>query len=169
MASRYASEARREVHVLLRHTDQPAGEASYALARDRVPPTDRYVEYQRRLAEAIDLQVDRGDYQAVIVRGDRPLLDVQRQIREAVAQLGVPVTLLPPDRVERLWVLAGMSESGKSTVGELLRTEHAVTRLKIGYLLRLTVIDSEWPSRIGRGTRQPRRRCCRKRFCVLPS
>ncbi|NIL60007.1 hypothetical protein HCB18_26920, partial [Salinispora arenicola] len=42
------------------------------------------------MAEAIDLQVDRGDYQAVIVRGDRPLLDVQRQIREAVAQLGVP-------------------------------------------------------------------------------
>ncbi|WP_434742453.1 hypothetical protein [Micromonospora sp. SH-82] len=136
-ASRHTSAARREVHILLRHTDQSAAEAGYALARDRVPATDRYAAYQRRLAEAIELQADRGVYQAVVVRGERPLLDVQRQIRETVARFGVPVASLAPDRVDRLWVLAGMSESGKSTVGELLRTDHSVTRLKIGYLLRL--------------------------------
>ncbi|TNH27475.1 hypothetical protein FHG89_17990 [Micromonospora orduensis] len=136
-ARRYAPTPRRELHLLLRHSNQPAAEAHHAIAREVVPTTERYVEYQRRLAEAIDLQVDGGEYQAIVVRGDRPLLDVQREIREAVAQLDVPVAPLPPDRIEHLWVLAGMSESGKSTVGELLRTEHTATRLKIGYLMQL--------------------------------
>lgn len=136
-ASRYAATRRREFHILLRHDTEPTTEATRALARDRGPASDRYAAYQRQLAKAIDLQVRRGDYNGVIVRGDRTLLDVQRDIRSAVADFGVPVTVLPPDHVERLWVLAGMSESGKSTVGELLRTEHGVTRLKIGYLLRL--------------------------------
>ncbi|MFY1673175.1 hypothetical protein ACN27G_24950 [Plantactinospora sp. WMMB334] len=136
-ARRYFPVGRRELHILLRHGPDLSAEASQALARDRSPASDRYGAYQRQLAEAIQLQVRRGDYHRVIVRGDRPLLDVQREVREAVAEFGVPVTLLPPDRVDRLWILAGMSESGKSTVGELLRTEHGVTRLKIGYLLRL--------------------------------
>ncbi|MET8251492.1 hypothetical protein [Micromonospora sp. NPDC005197] len=136
-ARRYAPTPRRELHLLLRHSDQAVAEAHHAVAREPVPTTERYVEYQRRLAEAIDLQVDGGEYQAIVVRGDRPLLDVQREIREAVAQLDVPVAPLPPDRIEHLWVLAGMSESGKSTVGELLRTEHTATRLKIGYLMQL--------------------------------
>ncbi|MBM0275740.1 hypothetical protein [Micromonospora tarensis] len=136
-ARRYAPTPRRELHLLLRHSDQAVAEAHHAVSREPVPATERYVEYQRRLAEAIDLQVDAEKYQAIVVRGDRPLLDVQREIREAVAQLDVPVAPLPPDRIEHLWVLAGMSESGKSTVGELLRTEHTATRLKIGYLMQL--------------------------------
>lgn len=136
-ALRYLPVDRRELHILLRHDPDPSAEARQALARDRAPASDQYAAYQRQLAEAIELQIHRGDYHRLIVRGDRPLLDVQREVREAVTRFGVPVTLLAPDRVDRLWVLAGMSESGKSTVGELLRTEHAVTRLKIGYLLRL--------------------------------
>ncbi|MEU8327566.1 hypothetical protein [Micromonospora sp. NPDC048839] len=136
-ARRYAPTPRRELHLLLRHSSQPAAEAHHAVERDPAPATERYAEYQWRLAEAIDLQVDGGEYQAIVVRGDRPLLDVQREIREALTQLDVPVVPLPPDRIEHLWVLAGMSESGKSTVGELLRTEHTATRLKIGYLMQL--------------------------------
>ncbi|MDM4722804.1 nucleotidyltransferase domain-containing protein [Micromonospora sp. WMMA1363] len=136
-ARRYLPVDRQELHILLRHDLDPSVEAQQALARDGAPASDRYAAYQRHLAEAIELQLQRGNYHRVIVRGDRPLLAVQREVREAVAELGAPITLLPPDRVHRLWVLAGMSESGKSTVGELLRTDHAVTRLKIGYLLRL--------------------------------
>ncbi|MEV4753651.1 hypothetical protein AB0J86_00830 [Micromonospora sp. NPDC049559] len=136
-AHRYLTAGRRELHILLRHAVEPSAEASRALARDRMPVSGQYAVYQRQLAEAIELQVRRGDYHKVVVRGDRPLLDVQRDVRETIAELGVPVNLLPPDHVERLWVLGGMSESGKSTVGELLRTEHGVSRLKIGYLLRL--------------------------------
>ncbi|WP_194821582.1 hypothetical protein [Micromonospora sp. S-DT3-3-22] len=136
-ARRYAPAPRRELHLLLRHSDQPVAEAHHAVAREPVPATERYVEYQRRLAEAIDLQVDGGEYEAIVVRGHRPLLDVQREIRQVLRQLDVPVVPLPPDRIQHLWVLAGMSESGKSTVGELLRTEHTATRLKIGYLMQL--------------------------------
>ncbi|MFI6331490.1 hypothetical protein ACIBBG_24685 [Micromonospora chersina] len=136
-ARRYAPAPRRELHLLLRHSDQPAAEAHHAVAREPLAATERYAEYQRRLAEAIDLQVGSGEYQAIVVRGDRPLLDVQRELREVLTQLGVPVVSLPPDRIEHLWVLAGMSESGKSTVGELLRTEHTAARLKIGYLIQL--------------------------------
>ena len=47
---------------------------------------------------------------------------------------------LPGASPDRLWVLSGLSESGKSTVGALLRDEHGVTRLKIGYLLEVAAL-----------------------------
>ena len=132
--------SRREVHLLLRRFVDPAREAAEALRREPERAGDRYIAYQRALAEILSLQVEDGVYHAVLDIGDAPILEVQRLLRGRLADLGVEVQPLPDDGLERLWVLGGMSESGKSTVGELLRDEHAVTRLKIGYLLEIAAL-----------------------------
>jgi hypothetical protein len=65
--------------------------------------------------------------------------------------LGIPVVPLPDASPDLVWVLAGLSEGGKSTVGALLRDEHGVTRLKIGYLLEVAALRAgaadpyQWP------------------------
>lgn len=131
---------RREVHVLLRRSVNHAREAAEALRREPQPVNERYATYQRTLAEILALQVERGEYHAVLDLGDAPILEVQRRLRGHLADAGVNVQPLPNDVLDRLWVLGGMSESGKSTVGELLRDEHGVTRLKIGYLLEVAAL-----------------------------
>lgn len=135
-----AAEPRREQHVLLRRFDDPTREAAEALRRETRPTNERYAAYQRTLAEIVSLQVERGEYQTVLDLGDAPILEVQNQLRARLAAAGVEVRPLPDNRLTRLWVLGGMSESGKSTVGELLRDEHGVTRLKIGYLLEVAAL-----------------------------
>ncbi|MFD0202636.1 MULTISPECIES: hypothetical protein [Saccharothrix] len=135
-----AAVPRREVHVLLRRSVNHAREAAEALRREPQPVNERYATYQRMLAEILSLQVDRGEYHAVLDLGDAPILDVQRKLRGCLSDLSVDVQPLPDDVLDRLWVLGGMSESGKSTVGELLRDEHGVTRLKIGYLLEVAAM-----------------------------
>lgn len=135
-----AAASRREVHVLVRRSADIAREAAEALERESKPVNERYAAYQHTLAEILSLQVERGDYHSVLDVGDAPILDVQRRLRGLLTDLGVDVQPLLDDVLERLWVLAGMSESGKSTVGELLRDEHRVTRLKIGYLLEVAAM-----------------------------
>jgi hypothetical protein len=141
LARPHAAEPREELHILLRHTDRgPESEAALALARDPYPPGTWYAAYQRALAEILDLQTANGDYDAVLVRGDSSVLDVQRQLRAVLAEHGVPVRPLPASAPERVWALGGMSESGKSTAGELLAAEHGATRLKIGWLLQTAAL-----------------------------
>ncbi|MBV2366225.1 hypothetical protein [Streptomonospora nanhaiensis] len=131
---------RREVHVLLRRSAVPAHEAAEALNREVGPVGERYRAYQRALAEIMLVQVERGDYDVVLDIAETAILDVQRLLRARLQEHGLCVLSLPRASLERLWMLAGMSESGKSTVGELLRSEHGVTRLKIGYLLEIAAL-----------------------------
>jgi hypothetical protein len=146
-----AAQRRREVHVLLRRSDDPIHEAREALLRERRPTGERYAAYQRALAEITAVQAERGEYDAVLDIGDAPILDVQRQLRTRLAAFGLPVVQLPDTSPDRLWVLAGLSEGGKSTVGALLRDEHGATRLKIGYLLEVAALRAgaadpyQWP------------------------
>jgi dephospho-CoA kinase len=135
-----AAVPRPEAHLLLRRSADPAREAAEALRREAKPVNERYAAYQHTLAEILSLQVERGEYHAVLDLGDAPILDAQRRLRGRLADLGIQVQPLPDDVLDRLWVLGGMSESGKSTVGELLRDEHGVTRLKIGYLLEVAAM-----------------------------
>lgn len=135
-----AATPRRELHVLLRRSTEPACEAAAALQREPNRTSGRYADYQRALAEILELQVGHGEYHAVLDIGDAPILDVQQRVRAFLAEAAVDVQPLPSAVLNRLWVLGGMSESGKSTVGELLRDEHGVTRLKIGYLLEVAAL-----------------------------
>lgn len=150
-ASLPAAESRREVHVLLRRADNPAEEARKALLRERRPADERYAAYQRALAQIVAVQAERGQYDAVLEIGDAPVLDVQRRLRTRLASFGISAAPIPDASPGRLWVLAGLSESGKSTVGALLRDEHGATRLKIGYLLEIAALRTRtadpytWP------------------------
>jgi hypothetical protein len=146
-----AGQPRREVSILLRRSADPRREADEALRRERNPVGEQYARYQRVLAEILALQASRNTYHLVMDIGQQPILDVQRRLRVHLTDSAIPVVSLPDDHVSRLWVLAGMSESGKSTVGELLRDEHGVTRLKIGYLLEVAALRAgvrdpyQWP------------------------
>ncbi|WP_157236746.1 hypothetical protein [Promicromonospora sukumoe] len=131
---------RHEVHLLLRRHSDPAQEATMSLQREVQSVGDRYRAYQEALAQVLAIQVERGAYDMVIDQRDAPILDVQRAIRARIADIGVAVDSLPDPQLDRVWVLGGMSESGKSTVGELLRDEHGVARLKIGYLLEVAAL-----------------------------
>lgn len=136
--------ARRELHVLLRRSTDTRQEADEALRRETQPVDERYAAYQLALAEIVAIQVAHGDYHVVLDVADAPILTVQHQIRGHVIDhlAGTEHTLqpLPLDRLPQVWLLGGMSESGKSTIGELLRDEHGVTRLKIGYLLDVAAL-----------------------------
>ncbi|MCO6003773.1 hypothetical protein NE236_02165 [Actinoallomurus purpureus] len=129
---------RLELHVLLRHASDPLEEAALALAREGAPSSPWYADYQRNLARILNIQARQGEYSFIVDRGDRSILSIQDEIRQRLAHCNVSVEQFPANKPQRLWVLAGMSESGKSTVGELLKAEHATTRLKIGYLLDVT-------------------------------
>lgn len=149
-----AAAPRRELHVLLRRSADPVREADEALRREPAPPGTRYAAYQHALAGILVSQAAAGEYDIVLDVGDDPVLDVQRRIRACLAGHGISAEPLPTATPARLWVLAGMSESGKSTVGELLRDEHGVTRLKIGYLLEVAALRAgvadpylAWPER----------------------
>lgn len=140
IAGEFASKDRRELHVLLRRSNNPTDEAASALDREERRPDITYTSYQRALAQILDLQVANGDYDIVMDIGQDPILDVQRTLARSLQGEGVATDPIPDDRIERLWVLGGMSESGKTTTGEVLRDEHGVTRLKIGYLLEVAAV-----------------------------
>lgn len=151
-AGGFNPDERRDVHILMCRRDDPRQEAEAAIARERGSVSDIYKAYQQALAAVISAQVERGAYDVVLRVGDAPILDVQRQLRIRLAEADVPVEILPESAIDRLWILGGMSESGKSTVGELLRDEHGVTRLKIGYLLEQAALRAgeadpyAWPA-----------------------
>lgn len=128
---------RREINILLRRYATPEAEAAAALDREPQPPTELYVEYQHHLAAVVECQAKRGAYDHVLLVAEQPILDIHQRVRELLIEHGVRSGPMPSDLVERLWVLGGLSESGKSTVGELLRAEHGAARLKIGYLLEI--------------------------------
>jgi hypothetical protein len=149
-----AAAPRRELRLLLRRSADPVREADEALRREPAPASARYTAYQHALAEIMFSQAAAGEYDIILDVGDDPVLDIQRRVRACLAERGIGVDLLPAATPARLWVLAGMSESGKSTAGELLRDEHGVTRLKIGYLLEVAALRAgvadpylAWPER----------------------
>lgn len=129
-----AADGRQEVHLLLLRCTAPEAEAAAALDRER-QPTRLYRAYQRALAEIVHLQATQGAYHTVLTVGDLPIVDVQQMLRTYLNEAGIATKALPAAVPDRVWMLAGMSEGGKSTLGELLRDEHGVTRMKIGYLL----------------------------------
>jgi cytidylate kinase len=120
--------------VLLLHAEDPAAGTERALARERqVSPL--YAAYQRVLNDHLHALAAAGRFAEIIVVGDRPILNVQHELRVLVRdRLGVPVPGLALHRVQVV-ALGGLSESGKSTAGAYLAARHGYARLKIGYLL----------------------------------
>ncbi|MFF3359133.1 nucleotidyltransferase domain-containing protein [Streptomyces sp. NPDC002917] len=96
--------------------------------------TSVYAAYQRHLHEQISRLSAEGRFGMTIQIGDRPTVTIQDEVRQLLAPLHVVI----PGRAMagvHVTALGGMSESGKSTAGEYLRTHHGHARLKIGYLI----------------------------------
>lgn len=128
---RAAEEA--EHALVLLHCDDPEEGTRRSLAHE-VTVTATYAAYQRNLHEQINRLVDDGRFPMAIRIGDRPTVAIQDEVRRLLAPLHpeVPGRALAGVHVT---ALGGMSESGKSTAGEYLRTRHGHARLKIGYLI----------------------------------
>ncbi|MEU9339367.1 nucleotidyltransferase domain-containing protein [Streptomyces sp. NPDC048290] len=119
--------------VVFLHHDDPATGTTRALSHEK-SITPAYAAYQRHLHDQIHRMVAGNRFEHVIVIDGRPVVAVQDQLRRrlhAHTRL-VPAGCLPGVRIV---ALGGMSESGKSTAGEYLRTRHGHARLKIGYLI----------------------------------
>ncbi|AOP46490.1 hypothetical protein SL103_09790 [Streptomyces lydicus] len=97
--------------------------------------TDIYAAYQRVLHEQINRLTAEGRFAMTMHIGDRPTVTVQDEVRRLLAPLhpAIPGRAMAGVHVT---ALGGMSESGKSTAGEYLRTHHGYARLKIGYLIQ---------------------------------
>ncbi|MET9808944.1 nucleotidyltransferase domain-containing protein [Streptomyces halstedii] len=128
---RTAEEAERGLVLL--HCDDPEEGTRRSLAHE-VTVTEIYAAYQRHLQEQISRLVAVGRFPMSIHIGDRPIVAVQDEVRRLLAPLhpDVPGGALAGVHIT---ALSGMSESGKSTAGEYLRTQHGHARLKIGYLI----------------------------------
>ncbi|MFD3936151.1 nucleotidyltransferase domain-containing protein [Streptomyces sp. NPDC058611] len=122
-----------EYALVLLHCDDPEEGTRRSLAHE-VTVTDTYAAYQRHLHEQINRLVDDGRFPMSIRIGDRPTITIQDEVRQLLAPLhpSVPGRALAGVHVT---ALGGMSESGKSTAGEYLRTHHGHARLKIGHLI----------------------------------
>ncbi|OSC75610.1 hypothetical protein B5180_06630 [Streptomyces sp. BF-3] len=127
-----AAEEREHALVLL-HCDDPEEGTRRSLAHEATV-TDTYAAFQRHLHDQINWLDGEGRFPMAIRIGDRPTVAIQDEVRQLLAPLHpeVPGRALPGVHVT---ALGGMSESGKSTAGEYLRTQHGHARLKIGYLI----------------------------------
>ncbi|MYR03548.1 MULTISPECIES: nucleotidyltransferase domain-containing protein [unclassified Streptomyces] len=119
--------------LVLLHCDDPEEGARRSLAHE-VTITNTYAAYQRHLHEQINRLVAEGRFPMSIRIGDQPTIAIQDEVRRLLAPLHptMPTRALADVHVT---ALGGMSESGKSTAGEYLRTRHGHARLKIGYLI----------------------------------
>jgi predicted nucleotidyltransferase len=122
-----------ECGVVLLHDTDPAAAAARSLARE--PAADyRYAAYQRHLNIQIQRMADEGRFGAVVITGDRSIIAIQAELRGHLSGLQSVLPLFPLAAV-RVVAFGGMSESGKSTAADYLRTHHGFARLKIGYLI----------------------------------
>jgi hypothetical protein len=112
MAGSGANDDDRQLHVLLRHAHDPGTEAALALARESHLYTQWYPRYQRALAGLLDIQARQGGYDAVVVRRERTILDVQRELRELLHRLGLDPRPLP-DGEPRSLLLHGHAAAGR--------------------------------------------------------
>ncbi|MCW8215933.1 nucleotidyltransferase domain-containing protein [Streptomyces griseolus] len=119
--------------LVLLHCDDPEEGTRRSLAHE-VTVTEIYAAYQRHLQAQINRLVADGRFPMSIHIGDRSTVAVQDEVRRLLVPLhpDVPGKALAGVHVT---ALSGMSESGKSTTGEYLRTQHGHARLKIGYLI----------------------------------
>ena len=100
------------------------------------PPTytpqqrETYKQYQDHLQVALGACFGSG---AEVIEVDQPIVDIQNRVRKAISALaGVQLDDFCGN-IQNLICLGGMSESGKSMLGQNLHTMHGSYRLKLKY------------------------------------
>ncbi|MDP5309065.1 nucleotidyltransferase domain-containing protein [Paracoccus spongiarum] len=101
---------------------------------DQIIRSPLYPVYQEQLSRALLLQSARGLYSAVHTAREASIADVSNRLSDSITGLtGKPFSPLF-NEMDDVVVLSGLSESGKSSVGELARLRWGYSRLKISYL-----------------------------------
>uniref|UniRef100_UPI001EEBB7B1 nucleotidyltransferase domain-containing protein n=1 Tax=Streptomyces monomycini TaxID=371720 RepID=UPI001EEBB7B1 len=121
-----------EYGVVLLHDESPALGAALGLARSPAP--DCLVEYfQRRLHEQLNRLLDEGRFDTAVVVGDRPVIDVQHELRQRLHRMYPAVPECALSRVQ-VAALGGDCEHARDTAGEYLRTRRGYARLNAAHL-----------------------------------
>lgn len=91
-----------------------------------------YARYQKWLAIFMDHYFS-GLSSANVITVNDCILGIQTQLRESIGGMGYPVSPMPCGNLKKLVAFGGLSESGKSSYADRLRTHHGYSRLKIKY------------------------------------
>jgi len=120
--------------VILIHSYDHETSVELSLKRADREIDETYKTYQNALQDILLQQCRDNRYDAIITCGDKPIVDIQNELRLHLQTQGVSVPLFC-ETIQKVYGFAGMSESGKSSAADYLRIKHHVTRLKIVYLL----------------------------------
>lgn len=121
-----------EIQHLLLHGTDPEPNFNVAVTRQETI-TATYTAYLSRLSQILHTQWQRGRYQHSLSTENKAIIEVQTQLRQTLKQSGLIIPN-PWEKPIDIVALAGLSESGKSTAGDLLSRRHGFARLKMGYL-----------------------------------
>lgn len=123
-----------DVKILLMHSDNLIQSVEASLAREEQEIESTYRDYQCIFQSILLKQAQDHKYDVVINCAGKSIIEIQNEIRSLLKERGIEVS---PSCVhfERVYAFGGMSESGKSTSADYLRTKYGVTRLKIHYLI----------------------------------
>lgn len=106
--------------ILLRHGNSLEESLQITMSRESDPGDERYRLYQLLLQSELQHQERSGVYQHVIrVEATSSIGDVQDKLREAIQRYTQNRLFLPMmHKVDYIYALSGLSESGKSSVAE---------------------------------------------------
>ncbi|WP_050515348.1 nucleotidyltransferase domain-containing protein [Streptomyces rimosus] len=139
-----------EYGLVLLHDEDPALGVARGLARSPAP-NGLLENYQRRLHDQIHRLVDEGRFGTAVVVGDRPVIDVQHQLRQCLHRLYPAVPECALSRV-RVVALGGDSDQAREDAGEYLRTRRGYARLDAAYLAGDAASDPRtWAERLTDG------------------
>lgn len=91
-----------------------------------------YARYQKWLAVFMDHYFS-GLNSANVITVNDCILGIQARLRESIGGMGHPIQPILCGHLEKLVAFGGLSESGKSSHADRLRTHHGYCRLKIKY------------------------------------
>ncbi|KAA6221147.1 nucleotidyltransferase domain-containing protein [Streptomyces albofaciens JCM 4342] len=128
-----------EYGVVLLHDEDPAQGLARGLARSPAP-SGLLENYQRRLHEQIHRLVDEGRFDTAVVVGDRPVIDIQHELRQHLHRRYPAVPECALSRV-RVVALGGDSDPEREAAGEYLRTRRGYARLDAAHLAGGTAAD----------------------------
>ncbi|MFI9233783.1 nucleotidyltransferase domain-containing protein [Streptomyces rimosus] len=148
-AALYAAEES-EYGIVLLHDEDPARGVARGLARSPAP-NGLLENYRRRLHEQIHRLVDEGRFDTAVVVGDRPVIDVQHELRQCLHRLYPAVPECALSRV-RVVALGGDSDQTREAAGEYLRTRRGYARLDAAHLVGEAASDARtWAERLTDG------------------
>lgn len=106
--------------ILLTHGNNLEESLRITLSREDDIPDERYKLYQRLLQSELHRQERTGVYQHIIrINGTSNIGDIQNELRRILLQhtgnqLFTPIL----DKLDRVYIISGLSESGKSSIAE---------------------------------------------------